>query len=66
MKETTTMTNIKIDLEKGYIYRNSMTRLEVVHPIDLVGKNGYYNNHKIVEVAPISNDLVVIKTIDWE
>jgi len=56
------MTNIKIDPEKG----NSMTRLEVVHPIDLVGKNGYYNNHKIVEVAPISNDLVVIKTIGWE
>ena len=39
------MTNINIDPEQGYVYRHSATRLEVVHPIDLVGKNGYYNNH---------------------
>ena len=60
-----TMTNIKIDPKQGHSYIPSMTRLEVVHPNDLVGGGGYYNNHKIVEVAPISNDLVVIKTIAW-
>lgn len=65
-KETHTMTNIKIETGHGNIYTPERTRLEVVNPADLVGSDGYYNDHKIVEVAPISPDLVVIKTIGWE
>lgn len=60
------MPNIKIDTEKDNIWIPKRTRLEVVKATDLVGGDGYYNNHKIVEVAPINSDLVVIKTIGWE
>lgn len=60
------MPNIKIDEENGRIWIPNRTRLEVVKATDLVGGDGYYNQHKIVEVAPINTDLVVIKTIGWE
>ena len=59
------MTNIKIDLEDDGIWTPGKTRLEVVKATDLVDGKGYYDAHKIVEVAPISPDLVVIKTIGW-
>lgn len=65
-RKAKTMTNIKIDTGNGHIWTPERTRLEVVNPADLVGSDGYYNDHKIVEVAPISPDLVVIKTIGWE
>ena len=60
------MPNIKIDMEQGRIWSPARTCLEVVKATDLVNSEEYYNAHKIVEVAPISNDLVVIKTIGWE
>ena len=60
------MPNIKIDTEKNNIWTPARTRLEVVNPTDLVDGKGYYDAHKIVEVAPISPDLVVIKTIGWD
>jgi hypothetical protein len=59
------MTNIKIDTEEGFIWTPQGSRLEVVKATDLVDGRGYYDAHKIVEVAPISPDLVVIKTIGW-
>ena len=60
------MPNIKIDTEHGNIWTPERTRLEVVKATDLVDGKGYYDAHKIVEVAPINTDLVVIKTIGWE
>ena len=60
------MPDIKIDPGKDRNWVPERTRLEVVKATDLVGGKGYYNNHKIVEVAPINTDLVVIKTIGWE
>jgi hypothetical protein len=60
------MPNIKIDEETGRLWIPDRTRLEVVNATDLVGEDGYYKQHKIVEVAPINTDLVVIKTIGWE
>lgn len=60
------MPNIKIDSCQGYIWVPEKTRLEVVKATDLVDGKGYYDAHKIVEVAPISPDLVVIKTIGWD
>ena len=58
--------NIKIDTEQNHIWTPERTRLEVVKATNLVDSKGYYDAHKIVEVAPISPDLVVIKTIGWE
>ena len=60
------MPNIKIETEQGFIWTPSRTRLEIVNPSDLVVSHGYYNDHKIIEVAPISPGLVVIKTTGWE
>ena len=60
------MPNIKIEIAQDRIWTSERTRLEVVKATDLVDGEGYYNAHKIVEVAPISPDLVVIKTIGWK
>ena len=60
------MNNIKIDTNPSNIWIPERTRLEVVKATDLVDGKGYYDEHKIVEVAPISPDLVVIKTIGWD
>lgn len=60
------MPDIKIDPGKDHNWIPERTRLEVVNANVLIGGDGYYNNLKIVEVAPINTTLVVIKTIGWE
>ena len=54
---------MQIDLAEGRIWEPSRTKIEIVRSDDLVGSDGYFNEHKIVEIQPLNDELVAIKTI---
>ncbi len=57
---------MKIDLEKGVRWCEDRVRIDVYRAKHLLNFSGYIDGHKIVEIEPLNEEYVAVKTIGWK
>ena len=57
---------MKIDLKEGVRWSEDRVHIDVYRAKHLLNFSGYIDGHKIVEIEPLNEECVAVKTIGWE
>lgn len=57
---------MKIDLKEGVRWSEERVHIDVYRTKHLLNFSGYIDGHKIVEIEPLNEECVAVKTIGWE